>query len=407
MNNQNESGLTSSQIHFLHYLLDGKREISEKEASIRAGKLFLSNLVFPCVVVCISPAYTGTSYEEKDELLFRCSEEICYFFRKEGYRYYCLINSYDNFQVIFPTDANGRTERDLEELFVRLHDWLQQKFEFSLFIGIGSTVLQMAQLSRSALEAMEMLAFKHQYSNRGVIHFINTARFKHYSIYGEDIQFARVLGRFQDGDLSMMSVRLSELVESIHKRPGISNSAIKRTFAELALNILHIASNAEVDVDTILGDMNIYQWILRQNDITELSEWLIGLSAKLMAQMESKRETEEKEVIRQAGEYVLTHLTDSNLSLQSVSEAVSLSSAYFSQLFKKEKGIGLSNFIMERRIDRACILLKTTELKSEDIALQLGFTSATYFGRVFKRKTGLTPSEYRKQQSAVSDFGNG
>ena len=245
---------------------------------------------------------------------------------------------------------------------------------------------------------MEMLAYKYQYADRGVINIINTSRFKHYSVYGEDIMFTRVLGMFQDRNLGGMANRLDELIDSIRNRPGVSSTAIKRTIIELAVNILHIASNSDVDVDAITGDLDIYTWVLKQNHTEVLTEWLLNLSSELLDHMEKRKENDEKEIITQASDYIANHLSEPDLSLQSVSEAVRLSASYFSQLFKAETGIGVKNYIIDSRVSKAKLLLKETNLKSEDIALQTGFTSASYFGKAFKRSTGMTPNTYRKQQ---------
>lgn len=399
MQYHNETSLTPSQVHLIRMLLDGKREISEQEALIRTKRLGLREILFPCVVICVSPYYTDVAFEKKDETIRGCADYVSAFFQRANYKYYCLINSYDNIQVLLPTDANSLTEWDLDELSISLHQKLYRHFQLNLFIGIGSVVDRYADISRSATEAMEMLAYKYQYADRGVINIINTLRFKHYdyALYGQNIMFDRVIGRFQDGDLGMMAVRLNELIESIRRRPGVSNSAIKRTFIELAVYILHIASNANVDVDAILGDLEVYNWVLKQNNTDDLSEWLLDISAELLDQMGKRQDVEEKQIITQACDYISEHLDDPNLGLQTVSDAVGLSGAYFSQLFKKEKGAGLNRYINERRIIEAQKLLVSTELKSEEIALRIGFTTATYFGRVFKKSVGMTPKEYRKQ----------
>jgi len=265
-----------------------------------------------------------------------------------------------------------------------------------LFIGIGSVVDRLTGIARSAAETMEMLAYKHQYADRGVVNIANTVRFQHYASYSSDIMFERVIGCFQDGDLGKMSVRLNELVESIRNRPYVSDTSIRRTIVELTVNILHVASNANVDADEILHGVEPYTWILQQDDTEVLTEWLLDLSAQLLSRMEQRHETEEKEVIHQACDYIEMHLQDRNLSLQAVSEKVGLSVSYFSQLFKTEKRIGMSNYVTERRIQRAQDMLMNSGLKTEDIALQLGFSTVSYFGQVFKKTTGMTPNAYRK-----------
>ncbi len=393
----NEASMTPSQIHFLRALLDGKREISEQEAEIRIAQLELRELTLPCAAVCVSPYYVSVPFDRKDDAIRASSEYVSRFFQRAGYRCYCLTNTYDNMQVLLPMTGHSPGGQDLDELCIALREKFYNHFGLDLFIGIGSVAEKYTEISRSAIEAGEMLAFKHQYADRGVINIINTFRFKHYSIYSEDVMFSRVLGRFQGGDLAMMAVRLQELVESVRHRPGVSRTAIKRTFIELAVNILRIASNADVDVDAVLEPTDFYSWILKQNHTEVMTDWLLDLSGKLMVLMEHHQEAEEKEVIKQACDHIEEQIGETSLSLQTVSGVVGLSPAYFSQLFKKEKGINLSSYITERRIERAKDLLRATERKAEDIARQTGFASATYFGRVFKKSTGMTPNGYRRQ----------
>ena len=67
------------------------------------------------------------------------------------------------------------------------------------------------------------------------------------------------------------------------------------------------------------------------------------------------------------------------------------------EMFKAEKGMGLTSYINSERISRACELLRSTEMNAQDIAIQLGFSSASYFGQVFRKFTGTTPSSYRSK----------
>ena len=393
----NETSLSVSQIHFLSSLLDGKREISEREAKVRCNRLELVDVVLPCVVICIAPYYSKVSFDKKDEVMQSSSDFVSRFFQKIGYKYYCLTDTYDNMHVLLSLADNRLSEKKLDELCINLREKYLGHFGLDLFIGIGSVVDEYTKISKSSMEAGEMLSFKFQYSDRGVINIVNTFHFKHYSVYGQDIMFSRVIGCFQDGNLSMMSERLNELVESIRYRPNVSKTAIKRTFIELVVNVLHIASNANVDVDSALDLTDFYTWILQQNHTEVIAEWFLGMCAKLIVLIEKQQIVEETETIKQACDYIDRFIGDFNLSLQTVSDDVGLSPSYFSQIFKKEKGIGLSNYITQKRIERAQYLLKSTDLKSEDIAFQLGFTSASYFGRAFKKSTGVTPNGYRKQ----------
>lgn len=88
---------------------------------------------------------------------------------------------------------------------------------------------------------------------------------------------------------------------------------------------------------------------------------------------------------------------DQDITLQHISEVVGLSSNYLCSLFRKELGIGINEYLIQVRIDKAKKLLLETNLKSYQIADKTGFTDTAYFSRLFKKVTGVNPNEFRKK----------
>lgn len=86
-----------------------------------------------------------------------------------------------------------------------------------------------------------------------------------------------------------------------------------------------------------------------------------------------------------------------DLSLNDIAERVYLSPTYLSGLFKKKVGITIGQYIAEVRVDQAKELLKDRRLKLYDIAVQVGYSDANYFTKIFKKVLGITPSEYREK----------
>lgn len=84
-----------------------------------------------------------------------------------------------------------------------------------------------------------------------------------------------------------------------------------------------------------------------------------------------------------------------DLSLTNLSEQVYLNPEYTSRLFKQAEGVTLSDYITALKLEKAKELLNEPKLYIQDIASQLGFTTAGYFTRFFKKETGLTPQEFR------------
>lgn len=85
-----------------------------------------------------------------------------------------------------------------------------------------------------------------------------------------------------------------------------------------------------------------------------------------------------------------------DLSLSSVAERFSLSPGYFSTIFKKKAGHNFVHYLTGVRIREAKRLLLETQMTISEVALAVGYSSASFFIRSFKKTEGISPSEYRK-----------
>ena len=85
-----------------------------------------------------------------------------------------------------------------------------------------------------------------------------------------------------------------------------------------------------------------------------------------------------------------------DLSLSSVAERFSLSPGYFSTIFKKKAGHNFVHYLTSLRIREAKRLLLETQMTISEVALAVGYSSASFFIRSFKKTEGISPSEYRK-----------
>ena len=88
---------------------------------------------------------------------------------------------------------------------------------------------------------------------------------------------------------------------------------------------------------------------------------------------------------------------DKEISTADAAKMFYVSISYFCRKFKKIFGISFQDYLCMYRIEKSKILLKTTELSISDIALSVGFNSFSYFSKMFKRYTGITPTQYIKR----------
>lgn len=94
-----------------------------------------------------------------------------------------------------------------------------------------------------------------------------------------------------------------------------------------------------------------------------------------------------------------------HLTIEELSSIVNLHPNYFIRFFKNIFGYPPIEYINKLRIDKAKVQLQTDDTPIQNIALNLGFGTPYYFSKLFKKKTGFTPSEYRLIASAKPDRG--
>lgn len=123
---------------------------------------------------------------------------------------------------------------------------------------------------------------------------------------------------------------------------------------------------------------------------------LFGQLKEISFFVNSKTVVPEQRFEKSVYEYVMKHYFEP-ITSRTVSKDLHLNNSYFCRLFKKKFGCCFAEYLMEFRIEKAKLLLKTKGQSVSEIALKTGFNSFSYFGKVFKNIVGETPSEYRKR----------
>lgn len=128
-----------------------------------------------------------------------------------------------------------------------------------------------------------------------------------------------------------------------------------------------------------------------------------GVEKRLRAYLEAVLDTLDRNptsldrMVFDVKQYIDQHF-DQELSLEALAERVHLSASYLSKLFKKEVGQNISSYIQFVRIERAKVLLRTTNKKTYEIAEAVGICDPVYFSKIFKKTTGKKPKEFRGEQ---------
>lgn len=93
-------------------------------------------------------------------------------------------------------------------------------------------------------------------------------------------------------------------------------------------------------------------------------------------------------------DYIEHHL-DKPLTNREIGKALNYNPNYLNRVIRQHTGISLHQYLLQRRLEQAAIALQSTTLTIQEIAVSLGFHSASHFSSHFKRATGVTPAQYR------------
>ncbi len=164
---------------------------------------------------------------------------------------------------------------------------------------------------------------------------------------------------------------------------------------KLLSNLLNIIRNQHLSEEGIIGDYEtIFKKLFNQQSVTDTLTWLQSVSLQVVSEIKNKRE-QPKPLIQQVVSFVDAHYSQPT-SLKVISNMFNISSAYLGKLFREETGKSFSKYLNTIRIKKAKELLATTPERANKIALDVGYSDSNYFYSIFKKYTGMSPSEYVK-----------
>jgi YesN/AraC family two-component response regulator len=136
-------------------------------------------------------------------------------------------------------------------------------------------------------------------------------------------------------------------------------------------------------------------------DIEEMRSIMEQMIDEVFEASSAKKQNESvRQIVMHVKEFIDQNYFD-DLWLTGLSQRFNIESSYLSKTFKNIIGENLMLYISKTRVEKAKILLCGNKLNITDIALMVGYDDYSYFSRVFRKVTGLSPREYREKQSHV------
>jgi len=205
-----------------------------------------------------------------------------------------------------------------------------------------------------------------------------------------------LLAAFRRGDIDTGSRILNELMINISQAVPDNFEIVRFRAIELAVLLSRAAEGEFAGCDALLEGNNRYMGRILDSENTEELMENLQLAAKRMAdKIFSFQGIRHSSVLRRAERYIWDNYSR-KLSLDEIAKASGLSAPYFCSIFKEEMGENLSRYLNRLRVEKAASLLTDSGKTLHEIALLCGFEDQSWFSKIFKSFSGLSPGKYRE-----------
>jgi len=195
---------------------------------------------------------------------------------------------------------------------------------------------------------------------------------------------------------------LNRVLTAIYSLGGKDTNLLKSLALELVVMMTRAAVQAGGDPAKILGlNFQSLTALARVADQEALAAWLCDMLEQLIDAIKVNTRHPNSVLLARALEFMEEHLAD-DLRRTAVARAAGLSPGHFSHLMRAKTGWSFTGLLTRLRVDHACHLLAHTDLGLAQIALECGFGDQSYLGRVFRKRTGQTPGDYRRARRGAA-----
>ena len=393
------SNLPTLQGRYLHHLLNGTvdySKLSEKQEDLRL------NLDAHCYNTAL---VEGDSLEPFTKQYANVKDELALF---AIYNITAEIVSEENCGIVFQSmdektvilfmgDKKEHLKQQVKEVLPKIRQAIEEFLQIQVTIAVGKNVSCLEELPDSFAKTKSALEYKFMLGGNQTIEAEEYEEIRNSAKYVDIFEWAsRIATAIRTNKKEDVLARTEEFMAQIKMSYVNKNRSI--VYAQnLLLSVLNLLEMPEeLEEEVYAKERAFVNEIYEFENLDALTKELTEIFDVILNRMSNQRDSYGKRQALLALEYIDEHYADSSITLNSVCNALAMSTSYFSSIFKNYTGETFIEALTKKRIEKAKILLEQTNKKTYEIAEQVGYSDAHYFSVTFKKVTGKTPTEYAK-----------
>lgn len=274
------------------------------------------------------------------------------------------------------------TEKVIVEKIQAMYVFIQEKMTFQIAVYLGGFI----ESIHRGLEELCLLMRDNVLQKTKIFSIENRVVPK---IHTEQLHTERWGNLLEEGNWKVIKKEVEQFFELNKKQ--INYDIVKQLYLEYSKAFFDVANRKKYDINSLFSEDYSYDDF--SNSYITCKKFLDGVSytGKMLEQND---DTEEDRLLR-AKQYIMGNI-NKNITRTEVANYLYLSEEYFSRWFSKETGESFKNYLLDQKMEYAKQLLENTGLTVGIIASKVGYDNFSYFSKMFKKKEGVTPQDYRQ-----------
>jgi AraC-like DNA-binding protein/GR25 family glycosyltransferase involved in LPS biosynthesis len=191
-------------------------------------------------------------------------------------------------------------------------------------------------------------------------------------------------------------------LNSIHEViAGMSSDAVIQSVIHLGIIIKQTIREINLNkLSPLLIDLrSIDRLVFEKETLDEIFAEFTRVLSAIFIDQKTVVENKDHVIVDTIKDVIQANYADANLGLQGISDMLKMSPAYVGRIFKKYETISVGDYINEIRLLKSVMLLEKNNLLVNEISERVGFSSQSYFFKLFRKRFGTTPKDYRIKKS--------
>lgn len=298
----------------------------------------------------------------------------------------------------------GENTRSCVSEIQRILDRKEQKRQW--FVAAGEPVERLSQIQKSYYSASRAFSQRYLY-DENILYYDEMASMEKKNVTEDDSTYLQkvdvnalnpaILQKFlSNGLLEETENFVKDYFYAIGQEP--LESLVFRNYVTLNVHFSVMSFLKEIGCDTRTLEQEDTEDVLSES--SKSLENAIAYVEKIISQAIALRDqnsgNKNRSILKTAVDFIDSHYTEEDMSLNKAANAANVSANHFSALFSQNMGQTFIEYLTNLRMNKAKEYLRCTSMRSSEIAGEIGYKDAHYFSYLFKKTQGMTPSDYRK-----------